>query len=160
MKHCLAAALLFVSLCCTAQSGNRLDDGHWLKRGLDAYERATVTRIGSTEDAAEALALLAFVRGALGVHLANNLQAMTFIGLTRKHQERSNMKELPPDLSMMVKMSLAFAPLIGLPSAISIEQVLAILRRHLSENPEKWGEDAHVLLTEALQKSFPPSKIR
>jgi len=41
------------------------------------------------------------------------------------------------------------------PSGINKGQLLAIVQKFLEQNPERWSEPAHRLVSEALKKAFP-----
>jgi hypothetical protein len=149
MKVCISLCLLLFTTCAMAQVVKR--DGVWLKNGIDAYDRTFVLKNGSDQDVSDALILVAYVSGMLEVHRQNNLNA----GLIAMGANSGRVRKMSEADAAKVKIALFFAPLLKVPDDLSPPQVVAILRKYLSQNPAKWTEPAHELVTDAFVSEYP-----
>lgn len=149
MKLIIILTLAIASLHAWGQTAPR--DGNWIKNGLDAYDRTFVTRNGSDADDVSSVILVSYVSGMLAVHRSNNLSALVLaatlnptIGKTISELNRSK-----------IQTTFFFAPLIKLPDDLSPQQIAAILRKLLQQNPARWSEPADKLITAAFATEFP-----
>ena len=149
MKVCISLCLLLFTTCATAQVVKR--DGAWLKNGIDAYDRTFVLKNGSELDISDAQILVAYVSGMLEVHRQNYLNA----GLIAMAANSARDGKMSDTDAAKVKVALFFAPLLKVPDDLSPQQVVAILRKYLSQNPAKWSEPAHKLVTDAFVSEYP-----
>lgn len=129
-------------------------DGHWIKKGINAFNRVYVTKKPSDTDYVDSVALVSYLSGMIAVHKNNNMLAVLLVSA-----KDSQNKQLPPGKKPLagdeqLKVAFAFTPLLALPDKLSSEQVIGILQRYLEAHPEKWNTSAPYLITEALKEAF------
>lgn len=152
MKSIVGLVLWLLSTLCSAQQPEALD-GNWIKHSIDAYHRAYVSRNGTSQDISDSLVFMSFVSGMLAVHRQNNLTAsLLSYGLTQ--QKGKVGAAAGAEIDKQLRVAFVFTPLLALPEQLSPQQIVAILRRYMDTNPEKWGSGAPLLITEALQQAF------
>jgi hypothetical protein len=145
MKILFSLALFLLSSLCFAQQQSAVN-GNWIKSSIDAFDRVNVTRNGTSDDALQSLNLIHFVSGMLAVHRQNNLTASTFAAVLGEKKTQST-ASAADQIDQQLRIAFAFTPLLTTPDTLSPQQIVAILRKYLDANPEKWG-------TDALQQAF------
>ena len=153
-------ALLFLVLSLThawasAQSSSL--DGNWLKQGVDAFERAHISRSGTAEDLNTSTAFVSYLSGMVAVHRQNNLLAILLWSGAKKSTDKTGQVRLSEPDTVRIQTAAAFTPLRSLPDNLSPQQLVAVIHRFLDDHPEKWGADASSLVTEALRSAFSKS---
>lgn len=144
--------VLFLAVCLQtsfAQTTKR--DGNWLKNGLDAFDRVFVTQNANEQDANAGLTLMSYVSGMLAVHRQNNLGALVLAYALNS----SPQKPLSETDRAKIQTAFLFVPLLKVPDDLSPQQVTAILRKFLAQNPARWSESADKLITDAFAVEFP-----
>lgn len=129
-------------------------DGTWLKQGVDAFDRSYVTRNGNADDLSRTTELLAFVTAVVSVQRQNNLLALLVSSGIKKSTDNNGQVKLDEVDAGRVQTAAMFTPLRALPDRLSPEQVVAIVSRFLISNPQRWGESAAGLVTDALREAF------
>jgi hypothetical protein len=128
-------------------------DGNWLKNGLDAFDRTTVTQTSRDGDGVEAAVLIAYVYGMLAVHRQNNFTAgVLSAALMQPNSTLSDVNRAKLQIANV------FVPLLTIPDELSPQQVAAVLRKHLAQNPSHWGRPAERLITDAFASEFGAKK--
>jgi len=128
-------------------------NGHWLVKSLEADARVAA-RQGTNDDLLDSTVLMGMTMGVIAAHRENNMMVtLIYAGVESAHKKAPD-KNPPPTDSPQLRVAFAFAPLLGLPDTMQYPQILAILRRYLAANPERWGEMAYSLIVAALQDSI------
>ena len=153
MKMLIGIVLCFLSTLSWAQQGTAVD-GNWIKKGIDAFDRVNVTRNGTDEDTLDSRVLISYVSGMLAVHRLNNLLASLVIGASNQPSGKARREKQSANNAMHVRTALAFTPLLAIPDELTPQQIVAVLRKYLDAHPEKWGTNAPLLITEALEVAF------
>jgi hypothetical protein len=153
MKYFAAVLLCILHGLASAQASSY--NGVSLKKGLDAYDRIYVTRNASDDDFRDGTMLIAYVSGMLAVHRANNLTAMLLFAGTNVSTDGNAKQNMSEVNAVRLRTLLAFTPLLTLPDNVPPDQLVAILRKFLNEHPERWGQQAANLITDALAEAFP-----
>ena len=153
MKLAIIVFCAFLATSSVAQTSSQ--DGNWIKKGVDAFDRVNTTRNGSNEDLLDSVALISYVSGMLAVHRQNNFGAIILFSTVNKASDPAGQPKLSPTDAASLGTMLAFTPLRKLPDNVSPQQLVAILRRYLDTYPEKWGQPAPTLITNALAEAFP-----
>lgn len=60
----------------------------------------------------------------------------------------------PDEIDTQLRITFALTPLLAIPDTLNPQQIVAILRKYLDSNPEKWDTNASLLITDALQQAF------
>lgn len=142
--------VIVAALCGTAHGEG--SDGTWLKQGIDAFERVEArTSSLSDVDVLTATVVMAYVNGALDVHLQNKV----IFELLEKSAKANPSTVTPEGL----KLASLFAGLRKKPTNLSMHQTLAIVKKYLADNPQKWHEPASLLIFTALLEAFPPLPV-
>lgn len=148
----LLIAAIGLSLFCRIALANPLatKDGTWMKDSIGAYERATVTKNSSDDDIFKGVALVSYISGVLSVHQQNNMTATLIVAASKVDGKgkRSTTDEA------RLRTAFSFVPLLSVPDNISTGQTIAILKKYLNENPEKWQLSAHLLIQDAFKEAF------
>lgn len=143
--------LVVVAALCGMAHGEGLD-GTWLKKGIDAFERVEARTSSSSEvDGQTASVVMAYVNGVLDVHLQNKV----IFELLEKSAKANPSTVTPEGL----KQASFFALLRKKPNDLSMHQTLAIVKKYLADNPQKWHEPASLLIFTALMEAFPPLPV-
>jgi hypothetical protein len=141
----LSALLVQVAV---AQPAKR--DGTWLKDGLDATDRVWVSKTPTEQEAISSIALTSYIYGMLAVHRQNNLKAVLLAGMV----ESKGGKSVSDVDNARLRTAFMFVPLLKIPDELSAQQVAAILRKFLADNPARWNESADTLITDAFESAF------
>lgn len=128
-------------------------DGNDLKRAVSAYERVNIAKTSiSRDDQDDCTMLLSYVGGMLAVHRSNNFHAMILFSMMKPKTGEQRMSEAN---EASFKTMLMFTPLLKIPDDLPADQVVAILKKFLDANPERWKEQAAPLIEDALKSAFP-----
>ncbi len=153
MKALIGLVLCLLSAASFAQQQPAID-GNWIKNSIDAYDRVNVTRNGTSDDVSDSLLFIYYVSGMLAVHRQNNLLASMFaFGLDKAKKPQPN-AAASAEIDKQLRIAFAFTPLLAIPDTLTPQQIVAILRKYLNANPEKWGTNAPLLITNAFQEAF------
>ncbi len=129
-------------------------DGLWIKKSIDSYERVTKNRVGTEEDLQNSLSFMAYLDGFSAVHRQNNLMASLLeYSLTEEKKKTKNPAALAA-IDKQMRVAFAFTPLLRLRDNLSMEQSIAIFRKYLEDNPQKWNLEAELIITTALSEAF------
>ena len=111
--------LLFTLFHLSAYAQSNSLDGNWLKQGLDAYDRAYLTRTGSTDDMAKGDATISFLIGMIAVHRQNNFMAVFLWSNVKKTTDKSGKVKLSGEDTARIETTTLFTPLRSLPDNLS-----------------------------------------
>lgn len=118
-------------------------------KGIEAFDRVEAKISAPTSnDTVEATIVMSFVNGFLSVH---DFNSMIYQSLEKAS------RATPPNTVTPEQLRLAtlFAPLRNLPDGMTMRQTLAITKKYLANNPQKWHEPADFILLAALSEAFP-----
>lgn len=153
MKALFGLALWLLSSACFAQQQPAID-GNWIKSSIDAFDRVNVTRNGTSEDVSNSIMFISYVSGMLAVHRQNNLVASVFVAGLSKQKKQTRNAAASAEIDKQIRAVFAFTPLLSIPDTLTPQQIVAILRKYLDANPEKWSTNAPLLITNALEAAF------
>lgn len=66
---------------------------------------------------------------------------------------------LTPDKQREMASRVVVGKMICIPGGVTRGQLMAVVKKWLSTHPEKWNEDAHKLVQEALKTGFPCTSV-
>ena len=153
MKILIGLSLYLFSLGSVAQQHLTLD-GTWIKSSIDAFDRVNVTRNGTSEDEINSIAFLSYVGGILAVHRHNNMRAAIAVSGLSEAKKASKSTAASAEIDKQMKVVFYFVPLLRVPDSLSPQQIVAIHRKYLEANPEKWNIQAALLITNAFEAAF------